>query len=152
MKPLLDGLKALGLARLAAMGAVTLAMLGMLALLTLRGGGDQMALLYADLDLRDSAQVTEQLTRRHVPFRIAGGGSQILVPADQIPETRLLLAKDGLPSGGSVGYEIFDRSDGLGFTEFQQKINETRALEGEIVKGAKPRAAADIRWAGHDSG
>src|SRR5262249_25760221 len=46
----------------------------------------------------------------------------------------MALARDGLPAGGSIGYEIFDRSDGLATTEFQQKINETRALEGELAR------------------
>ena len=134
MKALLDGLRALGPARLAAMGAVALGMLGMLALMVLRGGTEPMALLYGDLDLRDAVQVVDQLTRQHIPYRIAANGSQILVPADQVPEARLSLAKEGLPAGGSVGYEIFDRSDGLAATEFQQKINETRALEGELAR------------------
>jgi flagellar M-ring protein FliF len=134
MKAIVDGLRALGPARLAAMGAVALGMLGMLALMLLRGGTEPMALLYGDLDLRDSSQVVDQLARRHIPYRIAGNGSQILVAADQIPEARLALAKEGLPAGGSVGYEIFDRGDGLAATEFQQKINETRALEGELVR------------------
>jgi flagellar M-ring protein FliF len=116
------------------MGAVALGMLGMLALLALRSGTEPMALLYGDLDLRDSAQVVDQLGRRHIPYRIAANGSQILVPAEQVAESRLALARDGLPSGGSIGYEIFDRSDGLAATEFQQKINETRALEGEIAR------------------
>ena len=56
------------------------------------------------------------------------------MPAEQVAEARLALAREGLPAGGSVGYEIFDRSDGLAATEFQQKINETRALEGEIAR------------------
>jgi flagellar M-ring protein FliF len=134
MKALVDGLRALGPARLAAMGAVALAMLGMLALMVLRGGTEPMALLYGDLDLRDSAQVVDQLTRRHIPYRVAGNGSQILVAAEQVPEARMALAKEGLPAGGSIGYEIFDRGDGLAATEFQQKINETRAMEGELVR------------------
>lgn len=137
MNALIDGLKALGPIRLAAMGAVALGMLGLMALMALRGGGEQMALLYADLDTREAGQVVEQLARRHVPYKLTGGGTQILVPADQIPETRILLARDGLPSGGSIGYELFDRGDSLTFTEFQQKINETRALEGEIARTIK---------------
>jgi flagellar M-ring protein FliF len=112
-------------------------MLGMLALMVMRGGTEPMALLYGDLDLRDSAQVVEQLARSHIPYRIAANGTQILVAADQVPEARLALAKEGLPAGGSVGYEIFDRSDGLAATEFQQKINETRALEGEIARSIR---------------
>jgi flagellar M-ring protein FliF len=67
------------------------------------------------------------------------------VPADQIAEARLDLAREGLPAGGSIGYEIFDRSDGIAATEFQQKINETRALEGEIARTI--RAMRGIRAA-----
>jgi flagellar M-ring protein FliF len=146
VKAVLDGLKALGPARLAAMGAVALGMLALLSLMVLRGGtGDQMALLYGDLDTREAGQIVDLLTKRHVPYRLAGGGAQILVPSDQIPDTRLLLARDGLPSGGSIGYEIFDRGDGFAFTEFQQKINETRALEGEISRTI--RAIRGIRQA-----
>jgi flagellar M-ring protein FliF len=134
MKALVEGLRALGAARLAAMGAVALGMLGMLALMVLHGGTEPMALLYGDLDLRDSAQVVDQLQRQHIPYRVTANGSQILVAADQVADARLSLAKAGLPAGGSVGYEIFDRSDGLAATEFQQQINETRALEGEIAR------------------
>lgn len=134
MKAALEGLKALGPARLAAMGAVGFGVLGLLAFLVLRGGAEQMALLYGDLDLRDSAQVVEQLGRQHIAYRIAGQGSQILVPVDQVPRARLLLAREGLPTGGSIGYEIFDRGDGLAATQFQQTINETRALEGELAR------------------
>jgi flagellar M-ring protein FliF len=134
MKALLEGLKALGPARIAALAAVAVGMLGMLAMMTLRGGTDQMALLYGDLDTRDAAQMVDALGRNHVPYRIAPNGNQILVPADQVPETRLMLAKDGLPAGGSIGYEIFDRGDGFAATDFQQNINETRALEGELSR------------------
>ena len=134
MKALLGGLRALGPARLATMAAVALGMLGMLALMVLRGGTEPMELLYADLDLRDSSQVADDLARQHIPYRLAANGSEILVPADKVINARLALAKDGLPSGGSVGYEIFDRSDGLAATEFQLQINETRALEGEIAR------------------
>ena len=146
MNALLIGLRALGPARLAAMAAVGIGVLALLAMLIARGGGnDQMALLYGDLDPREAAQVTEQLSRRHIRYKLAGGGTQILVPADQIPDTRLLLAREGLPSGGSIGYELFDRGDGLAFTEFQQKINETRAMEGEIARTI--RAIRGVRQA-----
>jgi flagellar M-ring protein FliF len=145
MKALLEGLRALGPARLAALGAVALGMLGMLALMVLHGGTQPMALLYGDLDLRDSAQVVDQLARHHIQYRIAGNGTQVLVSADQVAEARLDLAREGLPAGGSIGYEIFDRSDGIAATEFQQKIKETRALEGEIARTV--RAMRGIRAA-----
>ena len=145
MNALLEGLRALGPLRLAAMAAVALGMLGMLALMVLRGGAEPMALLYGDLDLRDSAQVVEQLGRRHIAYRIGAGGTEILVPAGQVPEARLLLAREGLPAGGSIGYELFDRGEGFAPTDFQQKINETRALEGELVRTI--RAVRGVRGA-----
>src|SRR5262249_10664901 len=114
--------------------AVALGWLGWRALWVPLGGTQPRALLYGALALRDSAQVVDQLARRHIQYRIAGNGTQVLVPADQVAEARLNLAREGLPAGGSIGYEIFDRSDGLAATEFQQKINETRALEGEIAR------------------
>ena len=132
MNALLDGLKALGVARLAAMAAVTFGMLGLFGLLALRGGSEPMALLYGDLDLRDAGQVTDQLTRQHIAFRVTGGGTQVQVPADLVAQARVGLAKEGLPAGGSFGFEIFDRSGGLAATEFQQQINQTRALDGKL--------------------
>jgi flagellar M-ring protein FliF len=135
MTALLEGLRALGTVRLAAMGVVAAGLLALLAVLVLRGGGGgQMALLYADLDLKDSSQIVDQLNRKHIAYKLLSNGTQILVPADQVAEARMALARDGLPAGGSIGYELFDRGDNLAFTEFQQKINETRALEGEIAR------------------
>src|ERR1700752_3010729 len=134
MKALLEGLKALGPVRIAALAAVAVGMMAMLALMTLHGTNDQMALLYGDLDTRDASQMVDLLQRHHVPYRIAPNGSQILVPADQVPETRLMLAQQGLPAGGCVGDEIFDRGESFAPTDFQQRINETRALEGELAR------------------
>lgn len=134
MKDFLEGLKALGPARLAALATVTIVMLATLALMAFHGDNEQMALLYADLDTRDAAQMVDLLSHHHVAFQIATNGTQISVPADQVPTARLMLAKEGLPSGGSVGYEIFDRSDSFAPTNFQEKINETRALEGELAR------------------
>jgi flagellar M-ring protein FliF len=135
MKALLDGLKALGPARLAAMGAVALGLLGLLAFMVMRAGsGDQMALLYGDLDPRDASQMVDKLNQQHIPYRVGAGGGEILVSAEQVPQARMLLAKEGLPSGGSIGYELFDRGDGYLFSAFQQKISETRAMEGELAR------------------
>jgi flagellar M-ring protein FliF len=131
---LLEGLKALGPARLVAMAAVAAGMLGLLAVLALHGGNERMALLYADLDMRETGQMAEQLDRQHIPHQIGAGGSEILVPASDVAQARLLLAREGLPSGGSIGYEIFDRGDGLVANQFQQSINQARALEGELSR------------------
>ena len=146
MKALFEGLRALGPARLAAMGAVAVGVLGLLALLVARGGSsDQMALLYGDLDPREAAQVTEQLNRRHIRYKLAGGGTQILVPADQIPDTRLLLAREGLPSGGSIGYELFDRGDGLAFTESSRRSTKPARWKGRSPARSAPSAGCARR-------
>jgi flagellar M-ring protein FliF len=134
MKPLIAGLQALGVARLAALAAVGLGTLAVLTVLMLNGGTQPMALLYGDLDLRDSGQIVDQLTRAHIPYHLAASGAEIMVPADQVARARVLAAEQGLPSGGSIGYEIFDHTDALGITEFQQRIDETRALEGELSR------------------
>jgi flagellar M-ring protein FliF len=139
MSSIADGLKALGPARLGAMAAVSIGILGLLAMFALHSGGqgERMALLYGDLDLRDASQIAELLDKQHVPHQLTQQGSTVLVPADQVARARLLLAKEGLPSGGSVGYEIFDRNDGLTANQFQQNINQTRALEGELDRSIR---------------
>lgn len=133
MKAVVEGLRALGPARLAAMAAVAAAVLGLLAFMALRGG-EPMSLLYGDLDLREAGQAVDQLDRAHIPHELQSGGTRILVPADAVDRARLLLARTGLPSGGTIGYEIFDRGDSLTATSFQQTIAHTRALEGELSR------------------
>lgn len=127
-------LRGFGPLRLAALAGVGLAVLGLLVVLTLRGAEPPMALLYGDLDPRDAGQVVQQLERARVPHRLAAGGAQILVPESEVPRLRLMLAREGLPSGGSVGYEIFDRGESLTTTPFQQDLNRLRALEGELSR------------------
>jgi len=139
MKPILDGLRALGPARLLALGGVGLGMLAMLALLAVRGGAGSthMSLLYADLDSREAGQIAEALDRAHISHQEPGAGDRVLVPSEEVSRARLMLAKDGLPSGGSIGYEIFDRGDAMTASDFQQQINETRALEGELARSIR---------------
>jgi flagellar M-ring protein FliF len=137
MGGLIAGLRGFGPVRLAAMAGVGIAVLGLLAFLALRAAEPPMALLYGDLEGRDAAAVVAALERQRVPHRIAGNGGQILAPEAEIPRLRLLLAREGLPAGGSVGYEIFDRGESLTTTPFQQDINRLRALEGELARSIR---------------
>jgi flagellar M-ring protein FliF len=145
MGGLIAQLRGFGPLRLAAMAGVAAAVLTLLGFLVLRAAEPPMALLYGDLDRRDAAQVVAALERQRIPHRIAGGGSQILAPEADVPRLRLLLAREGLPSGGSVGYEIFDRGESLTTTPFQQDINRLRALEGELSRTI--RGLAGVRAA-----
>ena len=127
-------LKTLGPTRLAAMAGVGVALIAFFVFLTTRLSQPDMGLLYSDLDLADSGEIAERLENLEVPYEVAQNGATILVPNDQVDRLRLLMARDGVPSGGSLGYEIFDRSDGFGDTTFVQNINRLRALEGELAR------------------
>ena len=116
------------------MGGVALLMLGFFIYATSRLSSADMALLYADLDLGDGAAIAEQLDGMDVDYELTAGGSTIRVPSDQVDRLRLAMAQQGLPSGGSLGYEVFDDADGFGTTNFIQNINRLRALEGELAR------------------
>ncbi len=89
--------------------------------------------LFADLEERDAAAIVEELKRSKIVYRLADNGSKVLVPGNQVHETRLsLMSKDVLLNGG-VGFEIFDNKD-LGMTDYTQKINYQRALQGELAR------------------
>jgi flagellar M-ring protein FliF len=127
-------LKGLGAARLAAMVAVTAALIGFFAFVIMRVTTPQMTTLFTDLSIEDSSSIVKELERQAVPFELRNEGSVIMVPKDKVTRLRMKLAEGGMPKGGGVGYEIFDKSDALGTTSFVQNINHLRALEGELAR------------------
>lgn len=120
--------------RLAVMGAVVMGMVGFFVFLATRLATPSMVLLYGDLATSDSAQIVSKLEAMHVPFELKQNGSQIMVPGDKALRLRLSLADQGLPSGGSIGYEIFNDQKTIGTTNFVQNVNLVRALEGELAR------------------
>jgi len=116
------------------MVAVAAATVAFFIYLTSRLATPDMELLYGDLAVQDSGQIVTLLEQMQVPYEIGRDGSQIFVPSDQVARLRITMAEDGLPTGGSIGYEIFDRSEGLGTTSFVQNVNHLRALEGELSR------------------
>ena len=127
-------LKGLGAARLMAMVAVTTALLGFFAFVIMRVTTPQMTTLFTDLSAEDSSAIIKDLERQAIPFELRNEGAVIMVPKDKVTRLRMKLAESGLPKGGGVGYEIFDKSDALGTTSFVQNINHLRALEGELAR------------------
>lgn len=134
METLIHALRNLGPVRLAIMGAIMLGMIGFFIFLTTRLATPSMVLLYGDLNADDSSRITSQLSSQNVPFELLQGGSQIMVPSDRALKLRLSLASQGIPSGGSLGYELFDDQQTIGTTSFVQNINLVRALEGELAR------------------
>jgi flagellar M-ring protein FliF len=89
--------------------------------------------LYRGLEDAEIAQVVDALTAERIEHRIAEGGTAVLVPATRIHEARMRVASRGLPSGSSPGFEIFDQGK-FGVTDFVQKVNYNRALQGELAR------------------
>ncbi|GAB4333819.1 MAG: flagellar basal-body MS-ring/collar protein FliF [Candidatus Abyssubacteria bacterium] len=103
----------------------------------------EYTVLFSNLQERDAAEIVESLREAGVPYKLSSGGATVLVPYDRVAETRLSLAQEGLPKGGGVGYEIFDRTR-LGITGFEQRVNLKRAMEGELSRTINQ--LAEVRW------
>jgi flagellar M-ring protein FliF len=131
---LVEFVKTLGASRIAAMGAVTIALVGFFAFLIMRVTTPQMTPLFTDLAYDDTAAIVKELDRQAVPYELRNDGNIVLVPKDRVARLRMSFAEGGLPKGGGVGYEIFDKSEALGTTSFVQNINNVRALEGELAR------------------
>ena len=130
-----DFVKSLGAARMAAMAAVTLALIGFFAFLIVRDdGAANGAAVHRPVARGLSARSSRTSSARASPIELKNDGAIVLVPKDQVARLRMKLAESGLPKGGGVGYEIFDKSDALGATSFVQNINHLRALEGELAR------------------
>lgn len=103
------------------------------ALVTVLGSRVTYGYLYTKLDSKDAASIAQKLDELKIPYTLEAGGTAIRVPEEQVHSLRLDLARDGLPSGGVVGNELFDKAR-LGATEFEVEVNQRRALEGELVR------------------
>src|SRR5262245_15148737 len=116
------------------MAAVTVALVAFFGFLIVRMTAPQMTMLFSDLSVEDSNAIIRDLERQGIPYQLRNEGGMIMVPRERVTRLRMKLAEGGLPKGGGVGYEIFDRSDALGATSFVQNVNHLRALEGELSR------------------
>jgi len=104
-----------------------------IAMMQLGAGSSTYEYAFTNLSPEDAAEAAGQLKAAKVPFKMEAGGTALAVPASQVYDARLMLAASGLPRGAGVGFEIFDRSD-LGVSEFTQRVNLKRAIEGELSR------------------
>lgn len=114
-----------------ALGAVTLTLVAGAFVLTKSGSTTQMSALYTDLDSSDASAVVDELTSRGVSYELTDAGHTVLVPKDQVYDLRVALAGAGLPASNE-GYALLD-SQGITTSEFRQRIDYQRALEGELA-------------------
>jgi flagellar M-ring protein FliF len=130
----INALQRFGIGRLAAILGVAAGVAAALFALVLNVGTEPKSLLYSNLDLKEAGSITTALDQAGIKYEAKGDGSTIMVPRDKVASTRILLSSKGLPTSGSVGYEIFDQASPLGQTDFIQNLNRQRALEGELAR------------------
>lgn len=92
--------------------------------------------LFTGLSAEDAGEMANKLKEKKIPFRLTHNGTTLLVPSEQVYDLRLSLAAEGLPRGGGVGFEVFDRTN-IGVTDFVQRLNYQRALQGELSRTIK---------------
>lgn len=113
-------------------GSAVLATILLIVLLTFLNEPSFSA-LYSDLDSEDASKVLEYLNSQKISYKIDDNGKTVLIPKDKIYETRVNLASKGIPTSGTIGYELFDKNT-MGMSEFMQKLNFKRSLEGELSR------------------
>lgn len=114
-------------------GVLLLAIGGIFTFALSSAGGANYEVVFAKLTPEDGAASGDALRAAGIPFRIEAAGDAISVPSGKVHDARLLLAAQGLPRAGGIGFELFDKSD-LGVSEFTQRVNLQRAIEGELAR------------------
>lgn len=134
MQNVMNAITKIGPLRLAAVAAMGIGLIIFFVFVSSRLTSGQMKLLYSDLSSQDKNAIVRELEASSVTFTVNDATGEIQVGAKEVGRVRMLLAAKGLPEGGSVGYEIFDKDSGLGTTRFDQDMKELRAMEGELIR------------------
>jgi flagellar M-ring protein FliF len=133
MNAMMQSVRGMGTTRVITLGVVGVVMLVLFGLISFQVTSPVMAPLYSNVSIEEGGEIISRLDGMNIPYKVGVGGTQILVPSAEVARLRLTLAKNGLPSKGSiVGYEIFDKSETLGTSSFVHNVNLIRALEGEL--------------------
>lgn len=122
----------LGTKRLALMGGVAFALLAALTVVAMTSSKSNMGYLYTDLDPAAASTITEKLKAQNVPYTLSADGTAIMAPEDKLAQLRMSMAGEKL--GGKIGYEVLDEEQPFGVSASRAKMNETRAIEGELAK------------------
>lgn len=131
---LLETFKNMGPGRLALMGATFFGLVIFFLFIVGKSSAPNMTLLYGELSSRDATEISTKLDAVNVPYELRNNGTEVAVNQKDVSRARMLLAEEGLPRKGSIGYEIFDQKQSFGTTSFQQNISKVRAMEGELAR------------------
>lgn len=137
MQAIIEQIQRFGAIRLAVMALVCVSLLAFFGVIIFRASQPSLAVLYTDLSTDDSTAIMRELDARGLAYELRDDGRAILAPRADIAKLRLDLASKGVPSGGTVGYEIFDRTDAFSSSGIVQSINQLRALEGELARSIR---------------
>jgi flagellar M-ring protein FliF len=124
---------ALPMQRKMMLGGGLAALLALFVAMVMYSHEGEYRVLYANLSDKDGGAILAQLQQMNVPYKHADGGAAILVPAEKVHDVRLKLATAGLPKGSVVGYELMETQK-FGVTQFQERLNFQRGLEGELTR------------------
>ncbi|MBZ6379211.1 flagellar M-ring protein FliF [Pacificimonas aurantium] len=114
------------------MGGVAVLLLAGMTFVAVRGSSPQMGFLFTDLDPGAAQSISEQLQAQNIPFRLSADGTSIMAPQDRLADLRMQMAGERL--GGKIGYDILDEEEPFGISASRARLNETRALEGELIR------------------
>lgn len=132
MNAIQNFLRQIGTRRMYLMGGVAMLLLVMLGFLAVRGTSSDMDFLYTDLDPSAAQSIATKLSAQGVNYQLSGDGTAILAPREQLSQLRMSMAGDQM--GGKIGYEVLDSATPFGLSAAREKIDETRAIEGELAR------------------
>ena len=131
------------------LGVALAALIALSVGLWLWGSTPEYRVLYSNLNDKDGGAIIDSLQQMNIPYKFSEGGGVLMVPAGQVHEARLHLAAQGLPKGGTVGFELMENQK-FGTSEFLEQVNYLRAMEGELARSVQtlgPVQAARIHLA-----
>ncbi len=140
LKIAIDNIKSWPNTKKLALAGVFLILIALVLTLLLWLPKQDYQILYSNLSAEDAGNVINKLKEKKIPYQVKDNA--IYVPSEKVHELRLELASQGIPSGGGVGFEIFDKTS-IGLTEFSQRVNYIRALQGELSRTIKQLQEVD---------